>query len=254
VARALREASIPIDGIIGTSAGALVGGVMAVIDDLDDAQHRMVEWFESARWRRDFNPPTVALTSGRMISHALQRFSGNTLIENLPIEFAAVSCDLVTARPFVHDRGLLWQAVRASASVPGVFPPIGLDGRLLVDGGLVDNLPAQVARERHPHARIIAVDVGDPSDVDVGDIDGSGIVNGWERVRRPGRSGGASLARVMMRLTELGRHDAADVADLADVIIRPDVRGFGLIETKRAREIVARGYAAGRAAVESGLA
>jgi predicted acylesterase/phospholipase RssA len=58
----------------------------------------------------------------------------------------------------------------------------------------------------------------------------------------------------MMRLTELGRHDAADVADLADVIIRPDVRGFGLIETKRAREIVARGYAAGRAAIESGLA
>jgi predicted acylesterase/phospholipase RssA/CRP-like cAMP-binding protein len=250
VAQALREAGIPYDGIIGTSAGAVVGGSLARIGDPVDAQEQTLDWFERARWRRDFNPPSVALMSGRIMSTGLQELGDGYQIEDLPIAFAAVSCDLVTARPFVHDRGPLWQAVRASGSVPGLFPPVAVEGRLLVDGGLVANMPSEIARQRHPNAQLVAVEVGDPTDIDLSGIDGSGIVNGWDRVRRRGNAGGASLAKVMMRLTELGRHDSAEHAD---VVITPDVRGFGLVETGRARDIIRRGHDAAQRAIEDGL-
>jgi len=248
VVRALREAGIPIDGFVGTSAGAIVGGLLARIDDPVDAQRQMLDWFDRARWRRDINPPLVSFMTGRTMTAGLRELAADLTIEDLPIDFAAVSCDLVSATPFVHDRGPLWQAIRSSGSVPGLFPPLAIDGRLLVDGGLVANLPIEIARVRHPNARLIAVEVGDPTDIDVGGLDGSGIVNGWQRLRRRGNSG-ASLARMLMRLTELGRHDSNE---LADVLISPDVRGFGLIETKRAAEISQRGYDAGRRATESG--
>ncbi|MDW3216131.1 MAG: patatin-like phospholipase family protein [Ilumatobacteraceae bacterium] len=247
VARAFVEAGVPIDGIIGTSAGAVVGGLLARLGDPVDAQRQMLQWFEAARWRRDLTPPSVALMSGRTMTTGLQELGGGMNIEELPINFAAVSCDLVSARPFVHDRGPMWQALRASGSVPGLFPPLAVDGMLLVDGGLVANMPSEIARNRHPNARLIAVEVGDPTGLEVGGLDGSGILNGWDRLRRRNTApGGASLSKLLMRLTELGRQDSTDHAD---VVITPDVRGYGLTDTKRAREIAERGYEAGRAAV-----
>ena len=248
VVRALKEAGVPIDAIVGTSAGAVVGGLLARMDDPAEAQRQTIEWFEQARWRRDFNPPSVSFMSGRTMTEGLQELADHLNIEDLPIDFAAVSCDLVSATPYIHDSGPLWQAVRASGSVPGMFPPLAVDGHLLVDGGLVANLPIEIARIRHPNARLIAVEVGDPTDIDVGGLDGSGIVNGWQRLRSRG-AGGASLGRLMMRLTELGRHDSNE---LADVLISPDVRGFGLIDTKSARQIAQRGYEAGMRAIKAG--
>jgi predicted acylesterase/phospholipase RssA/CRP-like cAMP-binding protein len=246
--RALKEAGVPIDAIVGTSAGAVVGGLLARIGDPLEGQREMIDWFAGARWRRDFNPPSVSFMSGRTMTEGLRQLADGLDVEDLPIDFVAVSCDLVSASPYLHVRGPLWQAVRASGSVPGMFPPVAVNGHLLVDGGLVANLPIEIARNRHPNARLIAVDVGDPTDIDLGGLDGSGIVNGWQRLRSRG-TGGASLGRLMMRLTELGRHDSAG---LADVLITPDVRGFGLIDTKNALKISQRGYEAGLRALESG--
>lgn len=248
VARALKEAGVPIDAIVGTSAGAVVGGLLARIDDPVDAQRQTIDWFERARWRRDFNPPSVSFMSGRTMTEGLQELADGRNIEDLAIDFAAVSCDLVSATPYIHLHGPLWQAIRASGSVPGLFPPLAIDGRLLVDGGLVANLPIEIARIRHPNARLIAIEVGDPTDIDLGGLDGSGIVNGWQRLRSR-RSSGASLGSLMMRLTELGRHDSNE---LADVLIQPDVRGFGLVDTKSAAHISQRGYEAGCRAIEAG--
>ncbi len=250
VVRAIREAGLPVDGIVGTSAGAVIGGLLARVDDPVEAQVQMLEWFESVRWRRDFNPPRLAVTSGRLMTEGLQALGGGLEIEQLPIGFAAISCDLVGAEPFVHDRGPLWQAIRSSGSVPGLFPPVQLGDRLLVDGGLVANMPTEIARSRHPNARIIAVDVGDPAGIVTGGATADGIVSGWDRLRKRTNHDTVTLARVLMRLTELGRNDSTESAD---VTITPDVRGFGITETKRAREIIARGFVAGRDAVERGL-
>ncbi len=247
VARALKDAGVPIDGIIGTSSGAVVGGLLARIDDVVEAQSAMLDWFESVRWRRDFTPPRLALTSGRYMTEGLQELGGGFDIEELSTSFAAVSCDLVAAQPFVHDRGPLWQAVRASGSVPGLFPPVLVGDRLLVDGGLVANMPTEIARHRHPNATLVAVDVGDPAGIVTGGATTDGIVSGWDRLRRHTVDDTVTLPRLLMRLTELGRDDSTESAD---VTITPDIRGFGLTEIRSAREIIARGEAAGRDALE----
>lgn len=246
VARAMREAGIPIDGIMGASAGSVVGALLARIGDPVDAQAQMLEWFEQVSWRRDLTPPALALTTGRLMTEGLQELGAGSLIEDLPIEFSAVSCDLVTAQPVVHDRGPLWQAIRASGSVPGLFPPVRVGEQLLVDGGLVANMPTELARARHPDADLIAVDVGDPAGIDTSGVDGSGIVSGWS-VMRPGQRG-VTLMRLLVRLTELGRHDTSETADF---VIEPDVKEFGITDSEQAATISQRGYEAGQQAAEA---
>lgn len=242
VAQAFRERGIVIDGIVGTSAGAVAGALLARIDDPTEAAEATIEWFESVRWRRDFTPPNLALTTGRVMTEGLQELGGGLDIEELPIGFAAISCDLVTTEPVVHDRGPLWQAIRASGSVPGLFPPVRVGDQLLVDGGLVANMPSQIARRRHPNATLVAVDVGDPAGIVTGDVNGEGIVSGWHRLRQRTRDDTVTLARLLMRLTELGRNDSTEDADIS---ITPDVRGFGITDTQYARKIIRRGYEAG---------
>lgn len=247
VIRAFLEGGVPIDAIVGTSAGALIGGGLAMRGDMVDAEPALLDWFDNVKWTRDFNPPSLSLTTGRFMTEGFKAFFGETQIEDLAVDYAAVSCDLVAAEPCVHASGPLWQAIRCSVAVPGLFPPVALGDRLLVDGGLVANLPVAIAASRHRGARIVAIDVGDPTGIDAGGIDGSGIVNGWNLVRRRGSS--VTLPRVLMRLTELGQDESGDAAD---VVIRPEVSGFGLTDTKPARAIIERGYEAARAAIESG--
>lgn len=247
VIRALQEADVPIDAIVGTSAGSLIGGGLARYGTLDEVEPAILDWFDQVRWRRDFNPPSISLTTGKFMTEGFRSFFGDWHIEDLTADYAAVSCDLVAAEPYVHTSGPLWQAIRCSVAVPGLFPPLALGERLLVDGGLVANLPVGIAADRHPGARIVAVDVGDPSGIDNAGVDGSGIVNGWNVIER--RKSSVTLARVLMRLTELGQNESNH---LADVMIRPEITGFGLTDTKPAREIIARGHQAARAAIDAG--
>ncbi len=247
VIRALQEHAIPIDAIVGTSAGALVGGALARVGNLSEVESSLLQWFDEVRWHRDFNPPALALTTGKFMTEGFRGFFGDRNIEDLAVDYAAVSCDLVAAEPCVHASGPLWQAIRCSVAVPGLFPPVAIGNRLLVDGGLVANLPVGIASARHPGARIVAVDVGDPSGIDNTGIDGSGIVSGWNVRRR--RGSGVTLARVLMRLTELGQNEASH---LADIVIAPEVRGFGLTDTKPAQMIITRGYEAATEAIEAG--
>lgn len=247
VAQAFHERGLAIDGIVGTSAGAIAGALLARVPDPTEAAEAMIGWFESARWRRDFTPPNLSLTTGRLMTEGLQLLGGGLDIEELPIGFAAVSCDLVSAQAVVHDRGPLWRAIRASGSVPGLFPPMLVGDQLLVDGGLVANMPSEIARGRHPNATLIAVDVGDPAGIVTGDVNAEGIVSGWQRLRRRTRNDTVTLARLLMRLTELGRNDSTD---FADVSIAPDVRGFGITDTQHARKIIRRGYEAGQKAAD----
>jgi NTE family protein len=246
VAKAMRESGIPIDGIMGASAGSVVGALLARVGDPVEAQRQMLEWFERTSWRRDLTPPTLAITTGRLMTEGLQELGDGALIEDLPIEFTAVSCDLVTTSPIVHDRGPVWQAIRASGSVPGLFPPVRVGDQLLVDGGLVANMPTELARARHPDANLIAVDVGDPAGIDSTGVDGSGIANGWSGLRP--RHNGVTLLRLLVRLTELGRHDTTESADF---VIEPDVKAFGITESARAATISQRGYEAGLEAADA---
>jgi NTE family protein len=188
VLKVLEDLKIPIDCIAGTSMGAIVGGLYAsgMTAAQIDSTMRSVDWqeaFRDAPPRRDLafrrkqddrnflvklplglKHGKVLLPKGFIQGQKLQEtlrqltlpFSNTTNFDLLPTPFRAVATDLVTGNAVVMDKGDLAIAMRASMSAPGVFAPVELDGRLLVDGGLAENLPINVARAMHADILIVS--------------------------------------------------------------------------------------------------
>jgi NTE family protein len=140
----LTRAGIVIDRFGGTSSGALAAATFALGLDARDATAAAREFIAESRPVSDYTIPAIALTRGRRVDRLVEGFFGSTLIEHLPREFFCVSTDLITGDQIIHRRGLLWVAVRASISIPGLLPPVPHGERLLVDGGLMNILPADV--------------------------------------------------------------------------------------------------------------
>ena len=141
----LTRAGVVIDRFGGTSSGALAAATFALGLDARDATAAAREYIAETRPVSDYTIPAIALTRGRRVDRLVEGFFGSTtMIEHLPREFFSVSTDLITGDQIIHRRGLLWVAVRASISIPGLLPPVQHRERLLVDGGLMNILPADV--------------------------------------------------------------------------------------------------------------
>jgi len=157
VLRLLEREGIRPDFIAGTSVGAIIGGAYAAGRSTDDleALFSELDWFSlvrpSFRLRR-------SLLDTRRLGSLLRDKLGLTTFEALRIPFAAVACDLQTGERVALTRGDLVRAIQASGALPGIFPPEQIDGRMLMDGGIVENLPARVAREMGAEL-VIAVDL-----------------------------------------------------------------------------------------------
>jgi NTE family protein len=193
VIRVLEELRIPIDYVAGTSGGAIIGGMFATGMNSNELQEviEAINWVDifsdntnradrPFRRKRDddlalFGPkfgvgskssllPKGAI-SGQKITFYFQTVSSQRVqtkdFDALPIPFRAIAGDIVTGEVVVIDHGDLATAMRASASIPGLFLPIKLDDRLLVDGGIVKNLPVDVVKAMGADV-VIAVDVGTP--------------------------------------------------------------------------------------------
>lgn len=160
VLRVLEEHHIPIDIIVGTSMGAMVGGAYAAGVPITRIEE---EWLKTdlLRVARSFLPtfPLHGWSSGSNVLKMLQGLLGQVKIEDLPIKFAAVATDIETGTEVILQKGSLVEAIRASSSIPGLFVPVEHDGRFLVDGGLVNPLPVDVVRRLGAEV-VIAVDLG----------------------------------------------------------------------------------------------
>jgi NTE family protein len=158
VVRGLREAGMNIDYVGGASIGAVIGAGVAA----DWPYEKMVEVYRHCFFETnplsDWTLPLVSLRAGRKVSHLLQEAFGERDIEDLPLPFYAVSSNLTAGALHVHERGMLWKALRATCAIPGVLPPLFQGGQVLVDGGVIDNLPVGEMRKRLA-GEIIAVDV-----------------------------------------------------------------------------------------------
>ncbi|MDX8402681.1 MAG: patatin-like phospholipase family protein [Mariprofundaceae bacterium] len=145
---ALEEARIPVRAIVGTSAGAEIGGFFAAGVTVGEMKRLIAnwDWLDTMRlFMPDFSEG--ALSTGREVRRFLKPYLDGFRIESLQTGFAAVATDLETGEEVVLAEGSLLEAVRASMAFPGLLSPHRLDGRLLVDGGLVNPLPFDVARE-----------------------------------------------------------------------------------------------------------
>lgn len=253
VCKAARERGIPIDAVIGTSAGSMVGAMIAQHVPIDEMSHQLETRIGGQRAALDFTAPAVSLASGRKITTNLRDAFGGACIEDTWTTFACVSTNLSRACPHVHDSGELWWAVRSSIAVPGVFPPTTLGTDVLVDGGIINNLPVDIARHHHPGALVISVDVGNDRELDAGDLPDHGVVSGWSIMARKlnpfARSDEVQgLLSILMRVTELG---AVGNDDRGDLVIEPDVAGFGLFDFGRLDDLIEAGYQAASAAFDN---
>jgi NTE family protein len=162
IIRTLEQEKIPIDMIVGTSVGSLIGAIYA-----SDMNSFDLEWTAFALEKDDvFDYALLSAITGMgpVKGDKLEAFVRNKIpvanIENLKLPFAAVATDLNRGTRVVLDRGSVAKAVHASSAIPGVFSPVDFQGKLLVDGGVVDNIPIDVAREKGADI-VIAVDISE---------------------------------------------------------------------------------------------
>ena len=248
--RAIEEFGIPIDYFCGTSMGALAAAAFAMPMVYADMFRTSIE-VANADSLFDKTLPIVSIMASRKLNRVLRKFYGDVLIEDLWIPFFCVSTNLTTAEPVLFDRGPLWEAVRASISIPGVFAPVVQNRHLLVDGGVIDNFPVTEMQRRCQSTRTIAVNVV-PYEVKARDYDMTNSISGWRvllnrinpfcrRRRYP------SIINTMLRALEInsirrGRRQRS----LAEVLIEPDVRSVGLLRFEEFRNATDIGYESAR--------
>jgi NTE family protein len=158
VLRAIEEAGIEIDVIAGTSMGALIGAIFAA-GKLDGLATRFLDFdWKGIISLLDPVFPRSGLIDGQKIADLVRAHVSAASIEDLPIPFRAVATCIMSGEEVVCGAGDLIEAVRASISVPGIFTPMRSNGRILVDGGLVNPVPVSVVRAMGADL-VIAVDL-----------------------------------------------------------------------------------------------
>ena len=230
VLRALTENQIPIDAIAGASAGALAGGSFAAGLSIDELE----EMARGFRWRHTqrFSFSRLGLQSNAGLEKFLRAKLPVTRFEDLKVPFAAMVTDLLKGELIVlRDRGDLPFAIRASCCIPFLITPVkDAEGRLLIDGGIVANLPISHARDLGADI-VIAVDVNS---------------DGVRFVANPRTALGVlayTFAAVERIVSNQERQDA-------DVLITPKIGHIRWDQTRRSHELVKLGYEAGLAAID----
>jgi NTE family protein len=259
VLKALEEQNVRVYAIAGTSMGAIVGGLYAAGYSVEELQRLALEldWqqalsdsppredvpFRRKQDDRDFlikqklsfrDDGSLGLPLGVIQGQNLALLLESLLVhrsdtrdfDRLPIPFHAVATDIANGEQVILRRGHLPQAMRASMSIPAVFAPVELDGRLLVDGGMVNNIPVDVARQMGVE-RVIVVDLGTP-------------LKPVEQL--------TTVVDVMNQSITLmtRKNSEAQLATLAadDVLIQPPLAGFGVTDFARAEQMIDAGYRA----------
>ena len=245
VIKALREAGIAIDVVGGSSMGAIIAAQFAAGFDLDEMIELNRRVFSGSDVS-DLTAPAVALRKGRSTVRRLSSMFGGRQIEDLPIRYFCISSDLTRARAVVHDRGPLWLWTRASCAIPGLVPPVPSDGSLLVDGGLLNNLPADVMRQRCSGA-VIAVNVTPTVDLATGSplvAEMSGWPHLWALMAgRSGRPPFPNIAQILSRTVFVSSvRDVQEQARHCDLYLEPPLDGTGMSDFAAIDRIVDAGY------------
>jgi len=246
VIRALHERDIPIDYIGGTSMGAVIAAQQALGWDWQTMARVNREEWPRCEPQKNYTLPLVALNSARRMDQMLRRMFGDIEIENLRTKFFCVSTNLTKAAATIHREGPLWKAVRASVSIPGIGPPAIENGEILVDGGLVDNLPVETMKKLC-QGRVYAVDVSEQVEFS-SRLKESYTVSGWKLlwqqlnpfVEKPDIP---NILNTLYRTTTVGGIRAIESAkSQADLCFEPPVGQFGVFEWKSVEKIIEVGY------------
>jgi predicted acylesterase/phospholipase RssA/CRP-like cAMP-binding protein len=243
VYRALHEAGVPIDWVGGTSIGGIIGAAIAQDQGPDAVLETAREAFVKGKPFGDYTLPLMSLLRGKRMERLTQQhLPGN--IEDLAIPFFCVSARLDVGETCVHQSGPIWRALRATAALPGMLPPAVIEGRLLVDGAVVNNLPVDIMREKLI-GHVIAVDLASRR---VHNVTYTEIPSPWALLRSRVLPGGTryhvpGVVSVLLKSAEIGTAaKMRELAGQADLLLQPPVTRFGLTDVRSFDKIVQAGY------------
>ncbi len=241
--RALREAGLTIDAVGGTSIGALMAAGVALEWEDETFLQTFHRAFVSSNPLSDYTLPLVSLVAGRKASKLLQREFGEGDIEDLPLPFYCVSADLAQGRAVVHSEGQLWRALRSTIAIPGVLPPVCSNGRVLVDGGVIDNLPVAAMRRLNA-GPIIGIDIAGQHAL-AADLDETDLPSLWQLLaqRWRGKPKRPGILRILLRAGMVNSASTAEQnASLSDLMLKPPVDGIDLLAWDRFDDAIDVGY------------
>lgn len=243
VIKALEESQIPVDFICGASVGAIMGAGLARDWPLDEIMKKVKEEISEDNPLNDYTVPMIALLKGDRMRKKLQaHFDLN--IEQTWVNFMCVASDYLDGSTTLLDSGSMYQSISASISIPGVLPPSVLNGRYVLDGGVLDNVPVSSIRQRFK-GRIITSDLSTIKNYVVEEDklpSGTKLLfnrlNPFARKMRAPR-----LMNVIMKSMTLGSiNKKAENEQLSDLYINSNVQK-GFLAWKEFDPIVATGYA-----------
>lgn len=247
--RALKELGVPVDAVGGASFGALVGYCYAMGMPWEEQRQVLYDSLVARKNMVDITMPASALAKGRRVANTLQEQLGDALIENLWRRYFCVSSNLTRGEVMVHDRGLLWKATRASISIPGLLPPVrSLEGEVLVDGSVMNNLPVDIMQDFFDGGLIIAVNLKASADLPSSRLTDGGVMSGVRALAhridpRNDDPGYPGLLDILLRTTETGSVlSSKRMEEEADIVLRPDVSQFGMMAFERIDDIIEAGY------------
>ncbi|MGD9874468.1 MAG: patatin-like phospholipase family protein [Kiritimatiellia bacterium] len=267
VLQALEEAGLEVACVAGTSAGAMVGAVYASgrLSDMETLAQQ-TDWRKVLYYFSDISFARAGLVDGDKVCRMLRKYISARNIEDLPLPFRAVATDIMTGEEVVLNRGEIIEAVRASISFPGIFTPVKIENRLLVDGGMVNPVPVSAVREMGADF-VIAVDLNhDRMSIEARSQRETKISGSLPDARLP-----EPLLRLSKKLIEKAEHhnakrrsmphlfdilgnasrimegrlsDAMLRADPPDILIQPKVGHISFMEFNRSAVTIAAGYEA----------
>ena len=158
VIKALREAKISIDFVAGSSMGGIIAACVAMGQSTQEMEASIKRCFVETNPLSDYTFPLLGLVKGKKVERLLKENFGKLEIDDLWLPYFCVSTNLTTASPHLHENGKIWRALRASISLPGILPPVVADEGVLVDGGVINNLPTKEMAQRC-FGPILAIDV-----------------------------------------------------------------------------------------------
>ncbi|HET7767801.1 MAG TPA: cyclic nucleotide-binding and patatin-like phospholipase domain-containing protein [Chloroflexota bacterium] len=248
ILRALEECGVPVDAVGGTSAGSIVSAQYAAGWGYQEMVDRNREYWSHHKPTSDRTLPLVAMLEAKNISRMLVQLFGETRIEDLWLTYFCVTANLTRAAMRVHRDGPVWRAVRASGSVPGVAPPVIDNGDLIVDGGVLNNLPADIMRSIHGGA-VIACDVSPRVEMATSLPDTESL-SGWHLLRSRlnpwSKNKDQQIPDMLSILTRTAMLASISTAETmktkSDLYLHPPTDHYGMFEVKAIAEIARTGY------------
>ncbi|MGO4409997.1 MULTISPECIES: patatin-like phospholipase family protein [unclassified Brevundimonas] len=245
--KALTEAGVPIDFIGGSSMGAVIAAGPGLGWSDEELTEQIRKAFVVSDPLSDIAFPIIAMTHARKVGRLMQDAYGDVAIEDMPLPFFAVSTNLTAGKVEVHRQGMLRHALRASISIPGVMPPVVMNGQVLVDGAVLRNFPSEVMR-RLNSGPVVGVDVSQTRGVDPRALEDP--PSWWRWIASGAWKKGPPIVSILMRSATLSTEaELIQARADTDLLILPKPEGVDIRDWKAYEPAVAAGHEAAQTAL-----